>query len=246
LELTRNAAQKGLHIAPLVSSTRSYLLRRLQFARCTIKNEIKVEQDLITEFASLVRNYNLDLQPISDEERKSMRSEEPFRRVDFWQSPRSRDLLEKARWLTHGNRDLPGDKRFFSLEERSTTEWNERYLDYLKLLEGWKEGEENSSLDYFHMKAMSYSLIARLAPPGPARDSALRSFLAYLSERFAHVENRTEWFLHTWRLLNEARGAKDPADRAYLLDEMSQSGNSIIAVYAALQNTGIGPLERKP
>ena len=138
------------------------------------------------------------------------------------------------RWLTHGNRELPGDKRFFTLEERSTTEWNERYIEFVKMLERWDESEEESPLDYFHMKAMAYGVIARLAPPGAARDRGLRSFLAYLDERYVHVENHMEWFVPVLRLLNEARYTKDAANRTYLLDEMAQSGNVIIATYARL------------
>jgi hypothetical protein len=48
---------------------------------------------------------------------------------DYWQSPRSRQALEHLRRLIHGNRDLPDRERFWTLE-RSTNEWNARYLDF--------------------------------------------------------------------------------------------------------------------
>ena len=50
--------------------------------------------------------------------------------------------MSALKWLNHGNRDLPGDSRFFTPEERATEEWNAHFVDALTLIEGWKESEE--------------------------------------------------------------------------------------------------------
>ena len=98
----------------------------------------------------------------------------------FWQSARSRQVLDALKWLNHGNRNLPDDQRFWTLAERSTMEWNAHYVDTLKLIEGWTPDEEPAPEDYYAMKAHVYMLLAGLVPPGKSRDNAMGMYRSFL------------------------------------------------------------------
>jgi len=152
----------------------------------------------------------------------------------FWQSPRSKQVLEALRWLNHGNRNLPDNMRFWSLEERSTNEWTGRFYDILKLIEGWKEDEEPSREEYFAMKAQTYGSLARLAPPGKARDTAMGQYLQFLEQTYFLIENHNYWFTDLAFMLREARNTIDAANREWILSELARSANPVIAVYTQL------------
>jgi hypothetical protein len=113
----------------------------------------------------------------------------------FWQSKRSKEVLNALKWLNHGNRNLPDDQRFWTIEERSTKEWDAHYHDLLKLIEAWKEEEETSAADYYFMVTHTYESLAALVPPGPAREDAMSNFLSFVEQRYATLENHNLWFV---------------------------------------------------
>ena len=111
-------------------------------------------------------------------------------------------MLEAERWLQHGNRPLPDSERFWTLEERSTDEWIARYQDTMKLLAGWKEEEEASADTHYWLVAQAYSMLARLIPPGPARENAMGVYLNFLETRYTAVKSRNLWFVWVRDLLD--------------------------------------------
>jgi len=220
----------------MATAIRNYIVRHLSGARCsdTLPKDGKPEP-LVEQFNSLLAGVNLpDIKPISAEEVQPLKVEGTFKLDEFWQSPRSKQVLERLRWLTHGNRDMPGDKRFWTLEERSANEWTARYYDTFKLIEGWKEDEEPSREEYFAMKAGTYGSLARLAPPGKARDTAMGQYLQFLEQTYFLIENHNYWFTDLSFRLSEARTTKDAANRAWILSELGRSANPVIATYAQL------------
>lgn len=139
------------------------------------------------------------------------------------------------RWLTQGNRNLPDAQRFWTLQERSTTEWNARFLDTMKLIEGWKEEEEESPRDYLFMVAHTYAVLAALVPPGQARENLMGNYRAFLETHYTVTENRNLWFAQGNEVLRRTHFDKDPKERAWILEELSRSANPIIALYAKLE-----------
>lgn len=226
----RDAGPIGL---AFLSAHRSYLVRAFGEARCTrymgrpddpavLPSDVAVYNQFISGFP--------DLRPIAIDEVKNFRDAGKIEDVEFWQSDRSKQVLEHLRWLSHGNRRLPDGQRFWTAEERKSLAWNERYLELLKTLEDWKPSEESSSREYFHTKAHTYMVLADLVPPGPAHANAVLNFYSYVAQSYSEIEDHVEWYSHAGDLFQRSK-----EDRAEHLAAMEASGNAVLALYAALE-----------
>ena len=238
LRTLSSVLRAGYNIGALVPAMRSYVVRQVSGARCTENGSEKGPGNSVRDFNAVVDRLNAsgaDYKKISPEESKPLKDEGTYKLDDFWQSARSKQVLESLRWLNHGNRDLPDDKRFWTLEERSSMEWNSHYVDTLKLIEGWKEDEEPSPEDYCAMKAQVYMSLAQLVPPGKTRDNAMGMYRSFLEQSYFLIENHNFWFTDVRFMLNNARAAKDPSDRDWMLDELSRSASPVFALYARLE-----------
>jgi hypothetical protein len=229
----------GYSVAALAPAARGYIVRQVSGPRCADHVASARPGNSVDDFNVLVEVLNAkgaDYRKISAEEAKPAKEKGAQKLDDFWQSARSRQVLEALRWLNHGNRQSPnGSQRFWTLEERSAMEWNNHYVDALKLIEGWKEDEEPSPADYFAMKTHTYMSLANLVPPGRARDNAMGLYRAFLEQSYFLIENHNFWFTDVRFMLDNARSAKDPKDRDWMLDELSRSANPVIALYAQLE-----------
>jgi hypothetical protein len=85
------------------------------------------------------------------------------------------------------------------------------------------------------MKIHTYMSLANLVPPGRARDNAMGLYRAFLEQSYFLIENHNFWFTDVRFMLDNARNAKDPKDRDWMLDELSRSANPVIALYAQLE-----------
>jgi hypothetical protein len=131
-----------------------------------------------------------------------------YPRQSWWVSDRSKQVIQALQWLNHGNRNLPGNSRFFTLEERSTDEWNAHFVDTLRLIEGWKEIEEPSSEEWFGMVSEAYELIAELTPPGRQRDAVMTRYLTFMDTHYAGSASQS--LVHT---VEEPVALKRPVGR---------------------------------
>jgi hypothetical protein len=232
-ELARMLAgvlRTGDNLGALVPAMRSYIVRQVSGARCA--GTKSGAADSVRDFNLLMEQLNAsgaDYKKISPEEAKPSKDEEAYQDDQFWKSARSKQVLAALQWLNHGNRDLPEDRRYWTLEERSTMEWTVHYLDVLKLIEGWKPEEEPSPEDYYAMKSQVYLQLVQLVPPGKARDNALGNHRSFLEQSWFQIENHNFWFTDVALLL------KDTRDREWRLSELSRSANPVIALYAQLE-----------
>ncbi len=228
VNVAKFARSKGLRRGGLLSSNREWVLRRIHGPHCDDPSRPDAQerwvQALNAEIEAEISSGNGELRPITADDvqpgPKSGTCEDPF----WWRSSRSKAVLEALRWLNHGNRDLPDDKRFRTAKERDTQEWNDRYRDLLRLLGDWEPSEGETAEDVFHMKAITYSTLANLVPQGPPRTNAIRMLLAFLSASYASVQNHAEWFTH----VNDVLKSNDPEIRA----EALRSASPIISLYA--------------
>jgi len=228
MSAARFAQSKGLRRGALLSSARAWVLRRIHGPHCGDPSRSDAHESLIqalnAEIEAEIVGGNGELRLITPDDLqpgpKSGTCEDPL----WWRSSRSHAVLDALRWLNHGNRDLPEDKRFWTAKERDTQEWNDRYRDLLRLLGDWNPSEGETAEDVFHMKAITYSTLANLVPPGPQRTNAIRMLLAFLDESYPSVQSHAEWFTHVKDVLKST----DPEIRT----EALLSANPIISLYA--------------
>ncbi|MBZ5583071.1 MAG: hypothetical protein LAQ30_12880 [Acidobacteriia bacterium] len=224
-----------------VPALRSYVVRQASGSRCS-DNITKDKLPLsVTNFNALAAKLDPEgarFKPITAEEAKLGKDEGTYKYQLPWHSARAQKVLAEEKWLLHGNRNLPDAQRFWTLEERTTPEWNARALDFMKLIEGWAEDEESSPEEHFWLVAQAYSNLAQLTPPGRARDSAMGRYLNFLETRYTSVHSRVLWFVWVRDMLGRpARSndaAKDATEREWVLNSLLRSANPVIALYARL------------
>jgi len=212
----------------LLPALRAYIVRHVSGPRCN--EDIRPNQlpTPVSDFNYLVSAFDpaaSTYKPISQDEAKPANNAGTYERHTWWQSDRSKQVLDALKWLNHGNRNLPGEARFFTLEERQTEEWNSHFVDALRLVEGWKQSEESAPEDWFGMVSEAYQLLAEKAPPGRQREAAMTRYLNVMETYYASTSHNL-WFTQLkgqWR-------SKDP----WIVEQLSTSANPVMSVYARL------------
>lgn len=215
--LVRDARRLGLDDSALLRGMQGYLAAHLSGPRCT---------PYLKDGAELGRAFNLlagETAALTPEQMRPARDAGTWDDGEFWESARSKEVMAELRWLTHGNRDLPGDKRFWTLEERKSQEWTGRYADLLQKIEGWRESEEKAAVDFRWMQCQTLALGAKLVPPGPARDLAMRRWLTSFENWYEPGASQNAWFWTLKRMLEE---------KELVSGEMRRSRNAVVAAYA--------------
>jgi len=213
---------------------RDYVVAHLRGVRCGPRWPFRMAQEPeeVTRFNAFAASQeDLNLQPIDTATLESTRVDESAKLEEFWKSEKSRRLLAELQWLTHGNRKLPDSERFWTVEERRSMEWNERYLGFLKQIDNWSAADEPSPEANFFMRSRVWLSLVKLVPPGPQRTNAFRSAITWLNSSYADgVVSRAEWWLRAKELLDIA------AKEADLLDDLEQFGNPVLSMYAHVAN----------
>jgi len=210
-----------------LSSLRTYVVRHLSGPHCS-DNRIRGGNLPFVAGAinhlMAVRDPKAErLKPITEDEVKSSKDDGTFERHIWWQSKRSKQVLDALKWLNHGNRDLPDSKRFFTLEERLSPDWNAHFLDTLKLIEGWAPEEEDSPADWFGMVFEAYRVLTEKAPRDQERTGAMSRYLNLMETHYADVESHNLWF-------TQLKGYWRSSD-TWITERFAESKNSVIAVY---------------
>jgi hypothetical protein len=220
----------------LIPELRSYIVRHVSGPRCSEYIEPGKLPSVVNDFNYYVGKLDpaaAIYKPISEDEAKPAKDEGTYVHHEWWQSSgfgraskRSVEVMQALKWLNHGNRQPPGGGNTipWTPEERMSAEWNAHFLDTLKLIEGWKEDEEEASEDWFGMVSEAYEMLAEKAPPGEAREAAMVRYLSFMETHYSAVESHNLWFtqLHNlWR-------SREP----WMQEKLTRSANPVIATYA--------------
>lgn len=228
IDVAYKAQKQRLNIVPYMAGLHAYLNDSLPAPHCAFYIDRWKQLRFgaaYNDLANSVRQIAPGVPLIAPEKFAPEKSLGAWDDGDFWRAPRSKQIQEDIRWLNHGNRDLPGDQRFWTIEERKSIAWRTRYDETLRRIEDWKEDEEPQAVDYLWMKAHTLLYLARLVPPGPSRDAAFRVWLTFLESSFQTGGRQNTWF----GLMDRGLKAKAPG--------MIDSRNPVIAAYAYFTST---------
>jgi len=219
--------QQVLETAPeLLPALREYILKFVAGPRCSEDVRPGQMPRVVNDFNYLVSALDSGgsrYKPISADELRASSDAGTYERRFWWESNRSKQVIDALKWLNHGNRNLPDNSRFFTPEERATDEWNAHFVDTVRLIEGWKEIEEPSSEEWFGMVSEAYELLAELAPPGRQREAVMTRFMTFMETHYASTAPNL-WFTQLksqWR-------SKD----AWIVDQFINSANPVMSLYA--------------
>ena len=123
--------------------------------------------------------------------------------------------------------------RMYSAQERATTEWRRRLVDFLGDLAKWDPTGEASEADFFHQKALVYESLVELTPKGEERDKLIGAFVSCLASSNLQQRNPVEWFWHAHAMYNRLRLTGD-GETGKLLAAYRSSPSVVLTLYAAL------------
>lgn len=218
LGIIYEARRAGVNPAELIQGFGRYIAADLSGPRCS--PYLKDGDELGREFNALAGEW-----AIPAERMRAGRDAGKWDDGEFWESARAKEVMADLRWLTHGNRDLPGNSRFWTEEERKSLAWSARYQEFQKRIEGWKESEEADPVDAFWMQGHSYWVAADLVPEPAAKAQAVRRWLTHLEQGYRAGASQNVWFGFLTAVMRSDK-------RTLVLQEMLGSRNAVIAAYA--------------
>jgi hypothetical protein len=220
--------KKSVPTEELLKSFRSYLVRELSSAQCSDMTQKLGQQTKSEKYIDYLNKWFAD--PIRDDEIKPARVDSAATVVQFWSSTESRRLLMGAKSLRFGRKESP-----LTLEERSSSEWQQNMVQLLADLENWEGTSEPSESVFFHEKCNLFGALFQLAPDRALRTRVLLSFANYLRSAWAQQENRIGWLLHANDIRNKIRTLAG-RERSKALDVLRNSGNESLQLYAQLDD----------
>jgi hypothetical protein len=154
----------------------------------------------------------------------------------YWQSAVAKQMLEGAQRLRYVSEGKPRPDA-----ERTTPEWQTQLTDYLNAIAAWTSSQEKSEADYYHQKCVVYEALVELIPPGEQRDKTLSAYVNFVGNSNLQQESPVEWFMHVHSMLDRVRSTNS-GEPTKVLAAFEASGNSVLALYAALEKTFGGGL----
>jgi hypothetical protein len=117
-------------------------------------------------------------------------------------------------------------------EQKDTTEWRERFDDFLLKVDELKAGVGEPEYRYFYRKATALQALLRVAPPGPEQDKVVRKFVSFLGSSNFQQESLLEWYAQVERTASAIKELRSGA-YAKFLEELKGSGHPVLILYAA-------------
>ena len=211
----------------LLQAVRGYLLRGFGSTQCADRS---VSQS--KPLPGFIVGLNRDLlkgAPVSFEDIQPTIIGESPQTIAFWESSRSKDILNRLRRLR-----FRSDGKARTDDEKTSPEWQQQLSDFLTDLDTWSVADEKSDVDYFHEKAITYRVLSDILPSGLMRDRIWRNNASFLADGYL-PHNRIEWFMHASHFLDRVKGLKGK-DRADLITIFSSSRNNVLRSYAYLND----------
>jgi hypothetical protein len=154
----------------------------------------------------------------------------------YWQSTEAQRLLMGANKLRFGSDGKP-----LSDADRSTREWQQQLTDFLSELADWTPAQEKSEADFYHQKCVVFAALIELIPPGAQRDKTLQAYVDFISNSNLQQQSPVEWFMQAHSMLERVRST-NTGEPAKLLDAFQSSGNTVLALYTAIEKIFGGKL----
>lgn len=140
----------------------------------------------------------------------------------LWQSAEAKNIAKMASDLRINN------SRVLTEEDRRDPAWQLQYSRYVDALEGWLQGDGESDAAFFHEKTSAWMAAADLATAADAREYALGEAVRFIGGSALEGSSPGEWFVEV-RQPDLAGNLRKELLRAY-----ANSGNPVLALYAAL------------
>ena len=240
ISLARDCPKQGLSPDELLAAFRAYFVTHMRTSRCAddelgkygpgrVVLDRRMRQDLNAQLRADESGAQ-SLMLVTEDEIKPQKVEGEAKLTPFFTTLTAQSLFRTAQALRFGMADEPQTE-----EERNEPKRGEQLTAWLNAMADWRGEGEASESDYFNQKCVLYQLLLEVWPTrGPAADTLLRQYIAFLREPARREENRAEWLLHVKRLLDSPRYGGG-AERAQMLAELMNSGEPVLRVYAALQ-----------
>lgn len=244
----RVAGERGVSSNVVGEAARTYLVRHLGAARCADSVD---PAGLGSRVGEVVRYFNetflkemrasgAQLRPITPEEATPSRVEGRAEVFVYWQTPRTKKLLDDLRRLRFGSeeqqeensqkpRRADGAQQVLTTDQRSEKAWERSVREYLKDLQPWNSDYEESEANYFHMAAIIYHALVELIPARDLKTEVLRSYISFLAGSPMRRDSPPEWYMHARLTL---KGMRDltPEERTWIRDEIKAGGDVVMSV----------------
>jgi hypothetical protein len=104
----------------------------------------------------------------------------------------------------------------------------------------WRSEHEASEADFFHQKCVLFHALLDLTPSDVTKERVFNNYLNFLKLNRFQRESLIEWY---WKVreLNRRLNTPDKAERAWMLESLSASGDQVLQLMAKLE-TVLRPL----
>jgi len=227
VDLAKQCDRVGVPKEELLAAIRIYVVRNFSSTQCA-DGAVSQSKGLPGFVAGINRDL-LPAKPISFDDIQPTSIGEKVQTNAFWESTRSKDLLNGLRRLRFRSDGQPRTD-----DEKASPEWHQQLTEFLTDLETWSVADEKSEVDYFHEKAVTYRVLSDLLPAGLMRDRIWRNNASFLADGYL-PRNRIEWFMHASHFLDRVNALKGK-DRTDLIGILTSSRNNVLRSYAYLND----------
>jgi hypothetical protein len=189
-QLCEDLRQQAIAVDGLLAAYRKFLVRQASAERCTDSTI----QPAIDSFNDRLRwgGYlaTQDLPRITEEESKASSTGGRAHVDRYWRTGPAKGLLSAIRRLRFGDGSTP-----LPAGQRASEAWQTEAKAFLSSLEAWNAGA-------FHERAILYSSLLELLPPGALHDTVAQSAISFLSDSGVKSGSPLEWLLELSGLMN--------------------------------------------
>jgi hypothetical protein len=216
---------RGLAPDRVIEALRAYLVHHLAADRCqTSGPNGRYWAQQVEDFNESIRTLGTsEIAAITPGEVQAGRVEGEPDSLRYWQTPEARALRDRtllARRATSASDAVRGDVSV-------------RPLEVLDAINAWS-GRSDEREDYFHQKAILYSLLLRMTSDRNFRLRALADYAGFLASYDMERESRVAWAAHLEDLIRAVRESPS-TERAAALALVEGMGNAPMKLRALLE-----------